>query len=178
MSIVNGSTVAPADARAVDDRVVPLRFDEAEEAAAAAGAADLAGERPGLLRRVEQRSISGVVTAGASRLRASHSADRCVARSRQCRRSRAARTPAAASRMPSNASPDLGIAVDPANHHVPVVDAGLARRPRVREHQPPPELLGVDVERGPPDAGDRRARPRTRRRRAPGGSPARPSARR
>jgi hypothetical protein len=52
---------------------MPLRFNEAEETPAAARAADLAGERPGFLARSISRSISGVVTAGARRLRDSHS---------------------------------------------------------------------------------------------------------
>ena len=91
---------APAPASAWRIAGTSVRLAEAEQAAAAAGAADLAAERAG--RRAPRRacaSISGVVTPGASRLRFSHSAAIC----RPTSASRAVRAPsriaAAMSRM-------------------------------------------------------------------------------
>ncbi len=60
--------------------------------------------------------------------------------------SSASRMPTAASRMASNAAHDLRVAVDVPLHHVPVVDARLARRARVREDDPALEIVGVDGE--------------------------------
>ena len=133
------------------DRCVGLA--DAEQAAAAAGAADLAAERAGRARRREHARRSRAWSRPArGRLRFSHSAATCRPdrRSSRCRSS-AARISTAMSRMRAKRSLDDAVAVDVALHHVPVVDAGVARRVRCRRAR-----AAIRARRGRPSAATRR----------------------
>ena len=96
-------------------------------------------------------SIAGVVTPGASPLRFSHSSATWRPTAGQSPRSSAARIATAMSRMRAKRSLHVAVAVDVALGDFPVVDAGVARRVGVGEHE---ALLAARRDR--PSSGTRR----------------------
>ncbi len=151
---------------------------EAEEAAATAGAADLAAGRAGSRRarrgwrRSPASSRPAPAPSGSPIRRRSGGRPRSTSP-----RSSASRIAPAMSRMRPNRSLHVAIAVDMPLGDFPVVDAGVAGRAGVGEHQSLLEIRGCDWQRHAAHAIDAAAPPRRCRHRAPDGSPGRRSAR-
>ena len=129
-----------------------VRIGQAEKATAATGPAHLRCARARRECAAISVSIMGVVTPGASSLRASHSRLMCSGDTGPVAATQCVAHAAGGVRNPFEAVEHMAVSVDVPFHDFPVVRARKMGRAGVRKHDAALQRLGIDVDRRAPDA--------------------------